>query len=157
MKKAILYKSIQDRNAELQAELDKNNKVLNDIDSGVLFPEEQKKSDSKFPIFDFKVNNYVNQNGKPYMLSAQDICDLETTDCEDIEPMLLTREILDSCETESCIVEDLKCEYLTFLETKDGFCLSDNRGRKLSKVFKYVHQFQNLFYAIYQQELNLNL
>ncbi|WCM43618.1 hypothetical protein MG290_14735 (plasmid) [Flavobacterium sp. CBA20B-1] len=153
MKKETLYKSLQERNADLQAELDKNNKVLNDIDSGVLFSEEENTSDYKFQMFELSPNNYVLHKGKPYQLDSHDIYNLDSTDCDDIKPMLLTDNILNSYQILSSSEDETKCDVFTFIETENGFYLSDREGNILSKPLKYVHQFQNLFQSLYLREI----
>src|SRR5690606_9162679 len=108
-------------------------------------------------VQDLKVNNYVLFNGKPYQLDAYDIYKLDSTDGADIKPLLITKDMLISSGMENCTDEILEAEDLHFLQSPEGFYLSDEHKRKLGKPFKYVHQWQNLFYALFQQELNLNL
>lgn len=81
---------------------------------------------------------------------------LETEDYHGMTPIELTREILLKCGGTFMFNEvhfiNMCLEYFD-----DKLCYSGGEGIKLSSEIQYVHQLQNLYYALTNKELKIEL
>lgn len=106
------------------------------------------------------------KNGKPhlewYELDSHDIYKLDESNCEDVEPIPLTEEWLLKFGFEKDVYDNERPFYYTF----KGFRLNCNLGfltlhnsNDLADFnpikIKYVHQLQNMLFALCGEELEL--
>lgn len=81
-----------------------------------------------------------------------------------VKPILLTEEILLKCGFEKCkfnteiyyVSETLNLAQISF-NNKNKTCYLDFEGTQTGVDIKYLHNLQNLFYALCQTELEINL
>ena len=110
---------------------------------------------------ELRIGNWINRLGKPTFINAiqkgESIDYIRTPlsgaiTINQIEPIPLTEEIL------------LKCGFVNgwngnyFCNTNGEFYFNGNsyEGETLSKNIKYLHQLQNLYFALTNQELIFN-
>lgn len=117
-------------------------------------------------IHELKINNLVNffwQKDMPLELLR--LCPAEFSvrvideECKRLYPIPLTHEILEGCGTVEgrCFYVMLPKEAVRFLmwSDYDGNWFYDNGNNKIS--VKYLHQLQNLYFALTGEELTVKL
>lgn len=87
--------------------------------------------------------------------------EVECVSTKDLSPITLTSELLEKC---GFVYENVFDSYwspdLRYLkETKEGFYLYDNENCccRISKSIHFLHQLQNMYYCLTNQELNVKL
>ena len=91
--------------------------------------------------------NIVLHNRKWYILDPFDIYKLDTTNCEDIEPIELTEEIKIMLHENNHIA----------FENDRVIIFTNNQDLYLKNNYKYLHQLQNLYFALTGEELEIKL
>ena len=118
---------------------------------------------------ELRLGNWVNYdepyNGKPnyQQLGFEYFIMIGNGKTFAISPITLTPEILEKCGFERLVYEDFPEDQLyqygdgfILNYTADGWNLSDHSITKMMK-FKFVHQLQNLYFALTWEELTINL
>lgn len=96
---------------------------------------------------DLRVGNYVLKNGFPYRVTWHSL----GFDFPPLEPILLTPEVL-----ENCIFENTRLLALVWHGFVKRFAVIVNGGSIQYKLL-YLHQLQNLYFALHGIELEINL
>ena len=113
---------------------------------------------------ELRIGNYLQWNGKPFKVNTiftSHVCS-ETQPLQGYEPIPLTPEILEKCGYK------VQCEYFFFKKDEliefeklkhcysVRFKQSGMNSLKIAEI-KYVHQLQNLIFAVSGNELEINL
>ena len=109
-------------------------------------------------VKELRDGNIVLHSGKFYILDSFDIYKLDTTNCEDVQPIELTEEILLKCGFVKDEFDNWENETRLGLykpEEFDGYL--SVWGESTVGECNYLHQLQNLYYALTGQELEINL
>lgn len=113
---------------------------------------------------ELRIGNWVNIEGLNVRV-VDILCDSVNTMVHEgatpdyIKPIELTPEILDKCgfvgHGEMTLY--LKNDSFTIENFSDGYCYTGGEGCSLSVPILYLHQLQNMVFAICGQELNVEL
>lgn len=116
---------------------------------------------------DSKVHGEVLQEPTPVQVDVKLLYDLVTnnTGTYNYEPILLTSAILDIYEFEDLADEGERKDFSYIHKHKsiyltkgdDGYYLSDGHGQPYSENLKSLHQLQNLYYCLTDEELKIDL
>ena len=118
---------------------------------------------------DLRLGNLILKNGKIYEITTLFFVDLHDGTVREnynnsyvIEPIKLTEELLNKlglnvnkwfCENSYCVVEDKTGD------TSYGWCMKVQNASHTKEIefgyFKYVHELQNLYYALTGSELTV--
>ena len=118
---------------------------------------------------ELRIGNYVllntnHSDSEVFQMEAVDIYKLYESDCYDISPIPLTPEVLEACGFER--EPFISALYQNFIRNGsgdyDGYCLSlryPNYPVYLScgTKFNFLHQLQNIYYALTSQELQIDI
>jgi hypothetical protein len=112
----------------------------------------------KIQAKELRIGNYYNLHTSGSdewgVITPEDIVDLANDPLDDyFKPIPLTEEWFNKLgfEDEYCISH--KDEYFNLTEVKDGYCFTADLYHHTGIPIKYVHQLQNLYFALTGKEL----
>jgi hypothetical protein len=122
-------------------------------------------------VEELRIGNYVNFKFKTgdIITIKKDYCEIQSdnmiikSEYSDLQPIPLTPDILEKCgfdmnpdwEKYDGYAAVLDLGWLNIgMSIMGGVCLFDNDNRSTGTNIKYLHQLQNLYYALTGEELN---
>jgi len=118
---------------------------------------------------ELRLGNWLKRNSQPngFLVDVQTIVRLVHSGVRDEHPIPLTPEILEKCGFENDNVFKKMFKYLnksiydtdklTFRKEEGFICFDGIKYRTLLKHVIYLHQLQNLYFALTGEELTVNL
>lgn len=101
---------------------------------------------------DFRIGNWVLENGSYRQIEADDFYNPQL-----LNPIPLTEEILLKCGAKKS--DDSFGGYIIYYPNGNGMRVKNNEwsSQHLSVKLEYLHQLQNLYFALTNEELKINL
>lgn len=106
---------------------------------------------------DFRVGNWYNHHGAPRIVHPSTILDLWEAERDWIKPIVLTEDILIKAGFKKINTAFFKYDFpFRLIKIADGVGYHVYRDGSVAEI-DYVHQLENLYYAIKGTELNIEL